>query len=161
MGATQVLAPVFVQVGLTFGLLFWMGRLRIGAVRGGLVRVSDISLGQPNWPPHIAQAINAFRSQLELPTLFYLVSILSLFTARASVTLVVLAWLFVATRYLHALIQVTTNNVSRRFFLYVAGLAVLFLMWVIFGLDLYFGGSGGLLPLDVDALSRSWPRIGE
>jgi len=158
MGATQVLAPIFAQVGLTFGLLIWMGRLRVGAVRSGLVRAGDIALGQPNWPPHIAQANNAFRSQLELPVLFYLVSMLSLFTARGSATLIVLAWFFVATRFLHALIIVTTNNVSRRFFLYVAGLAALFLMWVIFGLDLYLGNAGALLPLDVDALGGALSR---
>ena len=152
MGATQVLAPVFVQVALTFVLLLWMGKLRVEAVRGGVVRTSDIALGQANWPANIAQVNNAFRSQLEFPVLFYLVSMLSLFTARASLTLIVLAWLFVATRLLHALVHVTTNNVARRFFLFLAGAAVLIPMWVIYGLDLYFGGTAPLLPLDIDAL---------
>ena len=54
-------------------------------------RAGDIALGQLNWPANIAQVNNAFRSQLELPVLFYLVSLLSLFTARSSLTLVVLA----------------------------------------------------------------------
>jgi hypothetical protein len=152
MGAMHVLAPVFVQVALTFSLLMWMGKLRVEAVRGGVVRTSDIALGQPNWSPQIAQFNNAYRSQLELPVLFYLVSMLSLFTARASLTLVILAWFFVATRLLHTLVHVTTNNVVRRFFLFLAGTAVLILMWVVYGFDLYFGGAPSLVPLDIDAL---------
>jgi hypothetical protein len=161
MGAAAVLAPVFVQVALTFALLVWMGRLRVAAVRRGEVHPSDIALGQQNWPPHIAQSGNAYRSQFELPVLFYLVSLLSLFTARASLTLVVLGWLFVATRLLHALIMVTTNNVPRRFFVFLAGALIVMLMWVIYFFSLYFGGHGPLPPLDIDALGVDTPQTGQ
>lgn len=152
MGATQVLAPVFVQIALTFCLLIWMGRLRIDDIRSGTVRPADIVLGQDAWPARTAQIGNAFHSQLELPLLFYLVSLLSLFTARAGTTLVVLGWIFVATRLLHALIHVTTNNISRRFFLYFAGMLALILMWIDYFFQLYFGGTTNLVPLDMDAL---------
>ena len=158
MGATQVLAPVFVQVALTLGLLLWMGKLRVADVRNGIVRPSDMALGQHVWPPQTTQITNAFRNQFELPVLFYLVSLLSLFTARSSLTLVVLAWLFVATRLLHALIHVTTNNVSRRFFLYLSGLLILILMWLVYFVHLYFGGAGTLPPLDMDALGINVPQ---
>jgi len=157
MSATQVLAPVFVQVALTFGLLLWMGRLRIAAVRSGEVRPVDIALGQRSWPPRATQIGNAFRNQFELPILFYLISILSLFTAHSSLMLVGLAWLFVVSRLLHALIHVTTNNVTRRFFLYLVGTVVLFLMWLLFVFELYFGGSSNLPPLDMDALGVDMP----
>lgn len=161
MGAMQVLGPVFAQVALTFGLLIWMGQLRVSAVRSGAVRSADIALSQPNWPPQITQVNNAFQSQLELPTLFYLVSVLSLFTARASLALVVLAWFFVATRLFHALIHTTTNNVARRFFLYLAGTLALIAMWIIFGLDLYFGDLGPLPPLDYEVLGGGLLQSGE
>ncbi len=157
MGAAAVLSPVFVQVALTLGLLFWMGRLRVGAIRAGAVRIGDIALGQQNWPQQATQVSNAYRSQFELPVIFYLVSVLALFTARASVLLVALAWLFVASRLLHALIHVTTNNVPRRFFLFLGGAAILTLMWIVYVAELYFGGSGQLPPLDVDALGSPPP----
>lgn len=159
MGATQVLAPVFVQVTLTIVLLLWMGKLRTGDIRSGAVRPADIALGQPSWPTRTTQISNAFRNQLELPVLFYLVMVLSLFTARAGTILVVLAWIFVATRFLHALIHVTTNNVARRFFLYLAGALVLILMWIDYFFQLYFGGTTSLPPLDLDALDL--PQTGQ
>ena len=155
MSAAAVLAPVFVQVILTFAIMLWMGRLRIDAVRAGTVHMRDIALDHSNYPPEIQQVSNAFRNQFELPVLFYLVSVLSLFTARSSLTLVVLAWVFVVTRILHALIHVTTNNVPRRFFTYFAGAAVLMLMWIVYGLSLYFGDSGSLPPLDIESLDAT------
>jgi hypothetical protein len=155
MGAAAVLAPVFVQVILTFALLLWLAKLRYEAVRSGAVQLRDIALEQSGYPPEIQQVANAFRNQFELPVLFYLVSILSLFTARASLTLVVLAWLFVATRIFHALIHVTTNNVPRRFFTYFAGAVILIAMWIVYGASLYFGDSGSLPPLDIESLDAA------
>ncbi len=45
MSFKALLAPVFVQVLLTFCLLFWTGRVRFAAARAGAVRVQDVSLG--------------------------------------------------------------------------------------------------------------------
>lgn len=152
MGATQVLAPLFVQVALTFILFLWMGRLRFQDVSSGAVQPADVVLGQPNWSTKTMQLMNAFRNQFELPVLFYLVLVLALFTARAGFILVVLAWLFVTTRILHALIHVTTNNMRRRGFLYATGGFVLLAMWIDYFLELYFGSLAVLPPLDMDAL---------
>jgi hypothetical protein len=139
MGATAVLLPVFVEVALTLGLLFWVGSMRVAAVRSGAVRTRDIALREPNWPPEVLRVANAYQSQLELPLLFYLVSILALFTGRSSVLLVVLAWLFVVSRLLHTLIHVTTNNVPRRFFVFLTGSILLSLMWLVFAADILLG----------------------
>jgi hypothetical protein len=132
MSITAVLAPVFVEVALTFALLFWLGTLRVRLVRSGAVKPRDVALGEPNWPPQVLQIANAYRSQLELPVLFYLVLVLAAFSGRASVALMVLAWLFVAARLLHALVHVTTNNLARRFALFLAGAVILAVMWLLF-----------------------------
>lgn len=139
VGAPEMLAPLFVQVALTLALMFWSGVVRVAAVRSRAVQMRDIALREPNWPKQIAQITNAYQNQLELPVLFYVVTILALFTGRPTVTLVVLAWAFVATRLLHALIHVTTNNVARRFFLFAAGAMILLAMWVLFALDFFLG----------------------
>ena len=49
MSAEMILLPLFVEVILTFALLFWLGPLRARDFRTGLVREEDIALRQPNW----------------------------------------------------------------------------------------------------------------
>jgi hypothetical protein len=140
MSLATVFAPVFVQVALTFALLFWAGSMRVNAVRSGAVKMRDVALRQPNWPPRAMQITNAYQNQLELPVLFYLLVTIAFFTAHMTATLVVLSWLFVLSRLLHALIHVTTNEVRRRFFVFAAGAMILLLMWVLYLLDVLFGG---------------------
>ena len=140
MNVGPVLAPVFVQIALTLGLLVWSGVLRIRAVRGRTIHYRDIALGEPNWPPQATQVSNAFANQLELPVLFYLAIVLALIAGGPPSTLmVVLSWLFVVSRGVHALIHTTTNNVPRRFFAYVAGLFILGLIWLVVFAEVYFG----------------------
>jgi hypothetical protein len=139
INASTVLAPVFVEVLLTFALLTWMGYLRVTAVRAGVVHPRDIALGQQSWPTFITQVSNAYRNQLELPVLFYAAVAFALLTATASTAFVVLAWIFVIFRLAHALIHVTTNRMSRRFFLFLAGAFVLLLMWLLLAGEILFG----------------------
>jgi hypothetical protein len=140
MSLATVFAPVFVQVALTFALLFWAGSVRVAAVRTGTVKMRDVALRQPNWPARAMQITNAYQNQLELPVLFYLLVTIAFFTAHMTATLVALSWLFVLSRLLHALIHVTTNEVRRRFFVFAAGAMILLLMWLLYLLDVLFGG---------------------
>jgi hypothetical protein len=140
MSIAIVFAPVFVQVALTFALLFWAGSVRVAAIRSGSAKMRDVALRQPNWPERVTQITNAYENQLELPVLFYLLVVAAFFSAHMTPALVVLSWLFVASRLLHALVHVTTNEMRRRFFLFLAGAAILLLMWVLYLLDVLFGG---------------------
>lgn len=132
MTVQAILAPVFAQVLLTFALLFWMGRVRFAEVGAGRVRVSDIALGQRNWPAKAQQAANAFSNQFELPVLFYVLVPLALITRKADLLFVVLAWVFVASRIVHAGVTVTSNHVPHRFRAYLVGALTLLAMWIVF-----------------------------
>jgi hypothetical protein len=136
MSVQAVLAPLFVQVALTFALMFWMGYLRITSLRQRQTRVPDIALGERNWPPRTLQAANAFGNQFQLPVLFYVLVVLALIMHKADLIFVVLSWVFVISRILHAGIHVTTNTVSQRFTLYLVGAIVLLLMWAIFAVQI-------------------------
>ncbi len=135
-----MLAPVFVQVGLTFVLLFMLGPSRAAAVRRGEVRVEDIALGQPAWPAGIIQIANCFRNQLELPVLFYLLIMLAIVTAKADVVVFWLSVGFAASRIVHAYVHVTSNHVPSRFHAYLVGLLLLIAMWFWFAYRLYLQG---------------------
>src|SRR4029079_5165639 len=109
-----VLLPLFVKVALTFVLYGWMAYHRVTSIRSGAVHPRDVALRQPNWPPRVTQIANAAHNQLELPLLFYGLTIFCIITHRAAFLFVVLAWIFVLVRLVHANIHVTTNRVSIR-----------------------------------------------
>jgi hypothetical protein len=139
MTVTDFLLPVFVQVGLTFVLLLLMARERTGALRRGEIRAEDIALRQPNWPKRTTQYANAFSNQLELPVLFYLLIVFILITKTPDVLLLILAWVFVLTRIVHAYIHTTSNIVRQRGAIYGIGALVLIIMWVVFAAKIVTG----------------------
>src|SRR5262249_17996394 len=83
MSIQAVLLPLFVQVALTFVLLFWTGYLRSNLLKTGAVKPQDIALREPNWPVRVAQIGNAYDNQLELPVLFCVLTILAWVTRHA------------------------------------------------------------------------------
>jgi hypothetical protein len=135
----MILAPLFVLVLLTFVIGFGMAGLRTGALTRREVRVQDIDLGQPNWPKRSLQVANCFRNQFELPVLFYVLTILAIITRHADLLFVVMAWIFVLTRLVHAYIHVTSNNLRMRGLWFAIGALVLFIMWVIFIVRIMLG----------------------
>ena len=131
MSIHAILMPMFVQVALTFVLLFWMAGLRLRAIRHGEVDPEKIRLREPHWPPRVLQISNAYHNQLELPVLFYVVVLLAFASDTLDVTLLVLSWLFVLSRLAHAYVHVTSNRLDRRTGVFGIGAIALLLMWVI------------------------------
>ena len=136
MSVPTVLLPVFVLIGLTFALMLWMAGARRNALVSRETRVKDIVLGQPNWPVRATQIGNCFRNQFELPVLFYILIALALPLRHADYLIVVLSWVFVVTRLVHAGIFVSSNDLNRRSLAWFAGVVVLLIMWVYFALKI-------------------------
>jgi hypothetical protein len=139
MSVAAVLAPLFVQVALTFFLLLWMGRRRVQSIERGETRIEEIALGERNWPGSIQQIANSFHNQFEIPVLFYVLTALALITRKADLIFVLLAWIFVISRIVHVGIHVTSNDVRARFFAFAAGVGALGLMWLIFAVRILLG----------------------
>jgi hypothetical protein len=132
MSVQMILLPLFVEVILTFVIWSWMAVLRARDFESGAVRPDTIALREPNWPKRTMQLGNAFSNQFELPVLFYVLTILEYVTHLAGIVFVVLAWVFVLFRVLHAGVHVTNNVVRLRGALYGMGGLVLAIMWVIY-----------------------------
>ena len=128
----MVLLPVFVLVGLTFALQLWMAGARRGALVGGETKIRDIALGQPNWPVRATQIGNCYRNQFELPVLFYILIAVALPLRHADLVIVMLSWVFVVTRFAHAGIFVSSNDLGQRSMAWLAGALVLLAMWLYF-----------------------------
>jgi hypothetical protein len=136
MSVQMVLLPVFVLVGLTFALLLGMATMRTRALTGGETQMKDVALGEQNWPTRAAQIGNCFSNQFEMPLLFYVLIALALPLRHADLVIVLLSWVFVVTRFVHAGIFVTSNDLRQRGPAWFAGVLVLFAMWLYFALKL-------------------------
>ncbi|OJU30604.1 MAG: hypothetical protein BGN91_14745 [Nitrobacter sp. 62-13] len=134
MSVQMVLLPVFVLVGLAFALLLGMAVARTRSLRSGETRFEDIALREPNWSARATQIANCFSNQFEVPVLFYVLIALALPLRHADLVIVVLSWVFVLTRFVHAGIFVTSNNVPQRGMAWFAGVVVLMAMWMYFAL---------------------------
>jgi hypothetical protein len=139
MSVPMILAPLFVQVLLTFAVMLGMMVHRTRALRRGETRFERIANREPNWPPRATQFANCFSNQFELPVLFYVLTILSMMTRHADLLFVLMAWVFVALRVLQALVHVTSNNVPWRGGYYGVAAFVLLAMWLIFIVRIMLG----------------------
>jgi hypothetical protein len=137
MSIQFALAPLFFQILLVFGLMIWMAKERQTALRRGDVHHRDIALREPKWPPKAMQVANCFSNQFEIPVLFYVVTILALITRQVDFLFVLLSWVFVVLRYVHAFIHTTSNRVARRGLVYGAGVVILLVLWILLALHLY------------------------
>jgi hypothetical protein len=136
MSVQMVLLPVFVQIGLTFALLLWMAGVRRQTLVSGETKIKNIALGQPNWPVRATQIGNCFKNQFEIPVLFYVLIALALPVRHADFVIVLLSWVFVITRFVHAGIFVSSNDLGQRSIAWFAGVLVLLAMWVYFALKI-------------------------
>ncbi|MGY4478610.1 MAPEG family protein [Bradyrhizobium sp. USDA 3364] len=136
MSVQMVLLPVFIQIGLTFALLFAMATARTKTLTSGETRMADIALREPNWPAGATKLGNCFANQFELPVLFYVLIAIALPLRRADLFIVLMSWVFVVTRFAHAGVFVTSNDVRPRSLAWFAGVLVLAAMWLYFALRL-------------------------
>ena len=133
MPPQAILLPLFLEVILTFALLFWLAPLRMRDFNTGVTRPENIALREPNWSQRSLQVGYSYCNQFELPVLFYVLTILIYFPGiGGSVVFVALAWIFVIFRYLQAHVHVTNNKVRLRGLFFIISAITLAIMWVIY-----------------------------
>lgn len=124
--------PVFVQVLLTiavYGLLALSRARAIGGMNCGRGN-PDLALGRVEWPEDAVKRAANQRNQFELPVLFYAITAFALILNGADFLMVVLAWLFVLSRILHAAIHIGPNKVRWRSPVFAVGFLIVAIMWV-------------------------------
>jgi hypothetical protein len=127
-----IMYPVFVQVLLTLSMYGLLGVARARALRSmDRPRGSpDLAMGRLAWPDEAAKRANNQRNQFELPVLFYAVAAFALILKGADLVMIVLAWAFVLTRIIHAVIHIGPNKVRWRSPAFALGLLIVLAMWI-------------------------------
>ena len=132
MSQVDIMYPVFVQVLLTITVYGMLAVARARAVRGMDRQRGnpDLAMGRTVWPDDAVKRSNNQRNQFELPVLFYAVVAFALILKGADTLMIVLAWLFVLTRLVHAAIHIGPNKVRWRSPAFALGLLVVAVMWI-------------------------------
>ena len=132
MKPTAIILPVAVQAFLTFAVLVQMARSRSQSMRESSQKLSDddVRLGRNAWSDQATKTANNYKSQFELPVLFYAVTTLLLVTSGVDYLMVVLAWVFALSRIAHAILHIGPNVIAWRFGAFFVGVVALVAMWV-------------------------------
>ena len=81
-------------------------------MKAGEVKYGDFARHEE--PHHVARIAYNLSSQFELPVIFYAVVVLLAATNNVTTTDIMAAWVFVAGRVAHTLVQGLTDNVPLR-----------------------------------------------
>ncbi|RUM16683.1 hypothetical protein EFD56_22705 [Rhizobium phaseoli] len=128
MTGYEIFWPLLAHVALVYGLYALLGARRAKMVRAGNAK-SNYRENRSE-PAESLAVKNCLANQFELPVLFYACCILLYVTAADNIVAVGLAWLFVALRYAHAAVHVSSNDLRYRSPLFAAGYLTLAGMWL-------------------------------
>lgn len=124
---SSILWPMLAHIAWVCMLYAWLTYARTRAVRSGEIDHSVFVLGRDE-PLHVARITRNLANQFELPVIFYAVVVLLVATGNVTTIDIVAAWVFVAGRVIHTLVQTLTDNVPLRgqvFLINFAGVVVL------------------------------------
>ena len=129
-----ILVPVLAQVLLTLVVMVLMGRARGRDLARTKRSFQDVALAtDADWSPEARKIANNYKNQFEMPVLFFAACAFALVTRSVDLWLFALASLFVVTRVVHTAIHIGSNVVFNRGLAFLAGVAILLVMWVTIG----------------------------
>ena len=137
----EIIYPMFAMFALTVFVAFRMAYLRSSAATSGQInpRFFKAYRGYEE-PEHLRVISRHVINLFEMPVLFYVVGILILQTGQTGILTLSLAWAYVALRYLHSYIHLSSNKVIHRFRVYVLSCLVLIALWLTMFIHLVSAG---------------------
>jgi hypothetical protein len=130
MNNVYILYPAIAMFTLSVGCIFTLGLARFLAIHRREVSIGYFSTyNKGKQPARLHVMARHVQNHFEVPPLFYAAVIALFVTNAVSLSSVVIAWLFVASRIVHTFIHLGHNNVSQRFFVFGFGLMCLCGLW--------------------------------
>ena len=121
--------PVLAQLLIPILVLLLNGKRKSADVKSGQFDREKAAMDNEAWSKPVVLTSKNLSNQFQLPVIFYVLClILASIDAVAMVTLTV-AWVFVATRYVHAYVHVSTNYVPARLRAFLLGALTLFVLF--------------------------------
>jgi hypothetical protein len=127
-----IILPMSALVLLTFTVLIMLFRARTLAVKDGSLSAGFFKTYTGSDEPEESKKLaRHFTNLFEAPVLFYVVCLAGLSTELSYGLFQVLAWLYIALRFSHAMIHIGKNKLQPRIATYFSGWIVLISMWLL------------------------------
>ena len=137
MSVQALFLPVIAMIAITFLAWLRLYQLRFAEMARRRIDPQSIALSaQKDAGLQDTRGADNFNNQFQVPVLFYVAVGVAHATGQGSALFVQLAWVFVALRLVHALIQWTYNRVVHRFTAYALGALVVWAMWAMLAIGL-------------------------
>ena len=132
MEKTLILYPAIAMMLLTLFLYVKNYFDNRKAVINKSIKFNYFKVYRGEVPDYLAVSRQTLKNQFELPIFFYfLISIILVFDKIFQLDLI-LAWLFVASRYFHCYIRLSSNHVMYRAKIFKLGMLILIVWWFVF-----------------------------
>ncbi|RWD79488.1 MAPEG family protein [Mesorhizobium sp.] len=135
MNQTAIFWPMLAHVLLVYIVYLVMLKRRYLAVKSGEARITQYKVRSTE-PASSVTVANNLINQFELPVLFHVLCLALFVTNGVNYLTLVLMWLFVVTRYVHAWVHLTRNYVLHRSRAFFLGAGILLVAWIWFALHL-------------------------
>lgn len=132
MTTNPLFGPMLAMVLLTCVVWAAMGIRRTRAVATGETHLSRFAVrGMDGIELPAVQASDHYSNLFEMPVLFYVALLTAMQMGIQSVAMLVLAWVYVVLRAVHAWVHLGRNEVRYRFYAFVGSTVTLILMWLV------------------------------
>lgn len=124
MHASPIFQAMVVLILWTMIIWLWMYVTRIPAMKKAKIDVAKMTGGTgPSLdevlPPNVQWKAHNYNHLLAEPTLFYVLCIMLAMMGQGDGFNAIIAWVYVALRVLHSLVQVSVNRIIVRFILFM------------------------------------------
>ena len=130
---SPIVAPVIALAVWTHVIWAWMYATRIPAIRRARLVLDPLAprgAQMATLPPQVRWKADNYNHLMEQPTVFYAVALSLAVLGAGAGTNATLAWVYVALRVVHSLIQATWNKIEVRFAVFVVSSLVLIALTV-------------------------------
>ena len=119
----QLLIPILV--------LLLNGKRKSADVKSGNFDREKAAMNNEAWSKPVVLTSKNLANQFQLPVIFYVLCLILASIDAVTMTVLVVAWLFVVTRYIHAYVHVSTNYVPVRMRVFLLGTLFLFVLFAL------------------------------
>jgi hypothetical protein len=130
MNVNHIFWPVLAQIFLTLIMYIVLGVRKAKAVEAREFNRQLAALNNKVWPKDVVKVSNNIANQFEIPVLFYVLCVVLYSINAAGMIAILLAWLFVLSRFAHAYVHIGSNYVQMRLRLFLVGCFVLIAMLI-------------------------------